>query len=222
MSNGNAGPAALPRPVVRKPGSNAVIFGLKGAGKTTLIRQRLLPAHSRCLIVDPQREYGGAAVEVGSLNAWADYVERTSGRWRVALFNVDLEDQFDDLCAAAWSVGNMLLVVEEVDRFCDPSYISDDFFRIVNYGRHAPAGPVDFLASSRRPADVNRTLTANAYEVYCFTINEPRDVKYLRDLVGESYADGLQSLPPHRYRYMDLRDRSQGPQDMGANGPETS
>ncbi len=158
------------------------------------------------------------AVEVQSLEEWAAYLDRTDGRWRVALFSTDLEDSFEEICEAVWAVGNMLLVVEEVDRFCDPSYIGDAFFRIVNYGRHAETGPVDFLAVSRAPADVHRALTRMAYEIYCFTMGEPRDLEYLKKRVSEAYADGLQTLPPHHYRFMDLRDRTKGSLDVGPNG----
>lgn len=182
------------------------------------MQTRLLLHHSRCLVIDPNREYGGICVEVHSLEEWASYLERTDGRWKVALFSTDLEESFEEICDAAWSVGNMLLVVEEVDRFCDPSYIGDSFFRVVNYGRHADAGAIDFLAISRAPADVNRALTRAAYEIYCFTMGEPRDLEYLKKRVSEAYADGLQGLPPHHYRYMDLRDRTKGPLNVGPKG----
>lgn len=182
------------------------------------MKHRLLPNHSRVLVIDPNREYGDVCVEVHSLEEWASYLERTSGAWRVALFSTDLEDSFDDLCEAVWSVGNMLLVVEEVDKFCDPSYIGDAFFKIVNYGRHSEAGPIDFLAVSRAPADMHRSLTRMAYEIYCFTMGEPRDLDYLKKRVSEGFADGLQALPPQHYRYMDLRDRTKGPQNVGPGG----
>src|SRR5712691_11222615 len=144
---------ATERPVIRLPGSNAVIFGLKGSGKSTLAR-RLLIAHPRVLIVDPNREYGRVAVTIDSLSQLADYLEGTAGRWRVAYFNTRLEDEFELLCATAWAIGNLLFVVEEADRFCDASSIGDRFFTLINYGRHAPGDarsgvrPVDYLAIS--------------------------------------------------------------------------
>ena len=217
--NGNDGQPHA-RPVTRTPGANAVVFGLKGSGKSSLVRSRLLPNHSRAVVVDPNREYGAVAVEVHSLEEWADYAEQAGASWRVALFWPGLEDDFEDICEAVWNVGNLLFVVEEADRFCDSSNIGDAFFRIVNYGRHTDAGTVDFLAVSRRPADVNRTLTAQAYEIYCFSVQEPRDVKYLRERVGEAFAEGLPDFPQGRYRYMDLQDRSRGPQDVVLFGPK--
>lgn len=199
---------------MRRHGQNAVVFGLKGSGKTTLTR-RLLVDHRRVLIVDPQREYRQVAVEVGSMQELADYLERTDGRWRIAYFSTQLEQDFPLLCAAAWSIGNLLFVVEEVDRFCEPAWIPQELFQIVNYGRHAPAGSVDYLAVSRRPADVHRALTSQAYEIYCFTIGEPRDVEYLSKLVARDFAEGLPALRPHHFRFMDLYDRSKGWRDVG-------
>jgi len=207
------------RPVIRRPGQNAVVFGLKGSGKTYLVR-RLLLHHPRVLIVDPHREYGSVAVEVSSPQELTDYLEGTAGRWRIAYFNTHLEDDFELLTRAAWSIGNLLFVVEEVDRFCSPTWISDSFFQIVNYGRHAPGGelagsrPVDYLAVSRTPADVHRSLTRQAYEIYCFTIAEPRDIDYLSRWVSRDFAEGLSTLPPQHHRFMDLYNRLKGWRDL--------
>lgn len=203
------------RPIIRRPGQNAVVFGLKGSGKTSLVRTLLLH-HPRVLIVDPHREYGSVAVELSSSEQLTEYLEQTRGRWRIAYFNTHLEDDFELLCRAAWSIGNLLFVIEEVDRFCNPGWISDSLFQIVNYGRHAPGGelagsrPVDYLAVSRTPADVHRTLTRQAYEISCFTIAEPRDIDYLSRWVSRDFAEGLSSLPPFHHRFMDLYNRAGG------------
>src|SRR5712692_2000968 len=212
--------------VIRRPGQNACIFGLRGSGKSTLARQ-LMQSYPRVLIVDPHREHGRTdprvhytgAVEIGSLEQLVEYLGQTQGRWRIAYFNTALEQEFPRLCALAWELGDCLFVVEEVDRFCGPGRISPEFFDIVNYGRHAPGPPaperpVDYLTISRYPAAVHIAVRSQAYEIYCFTMNEPAHVEYIAEVAGKEFAGGLQTLPPHHYRFLDLYDRRVGWRDV--------
>lgn len=186
-------------------GSNAVIFGRKGSGKTTLAR-RLLAHHSRTLIVDPLREYGEVAVQVASPPDLAEYVV-SQARWRVAYHNEEMNREFEGLCRVAMALGNCLFLIEEADWFCDPTSIPEELERLVKYGRHHD---IITLVISRRPSEVHRLLTSQAYAIYCFTTQEPRDLEYLGRLVGREFADGLGDLPPYHYRYQNLWDRSGG------------
>lgn len=183
-------------PTTLPPGSRAVVFGLTGSGKTRLVRS-LLPSHSRCLIVDPLREYGADAVAVRSFDELEDYLAATHGAWRIAYQGEELDDEFDTLCDVAVSLGPCLFVVEEADMFCDPTSISERFEHLIKYGRHARTHP---LCVSRTPSEMHRLLTRQAYEIYAFTIAEPRDLDYLRRYVSERFADGLAALPWETYR----------------------
>lgn len=203
------------KPAKPAPGANAVIFGRKGSGKTTLARA-LLQHHSRCLIVDPLREYGHDAVQVSTLPELADYLERTRGRWRVAYFNDHIAHDFDALCASAYTLGDCLFVVEEADWFCDPAQMPEGFERVIKYGRHQRC---HVLAMSRRPSEVHRMLTSQAYEIYCFAMHEPRDLEYLSKLVGHDYAEELPQLAPLHYRYQNLWDRTQPFEDKELSLP---
>ncbi len=211
-----------PGAIVRRPGQNAVILGLKGSGKTTLAR-RLLQQHPRVFIVDPHREYVNVAVSIGSVDQLVDYLAGTSGRWRISYFSTQLEAEFDSLCEIAWELGPCLYVVEEADRFCGPQSIGEPFYRLINYGRHAPGPPVaerpvDFLVISRYPAALHIAPRSQAYELYCFNISEPAHVKYIAEVAGKPFAEGLATLPPMHYRFLDLWDRSKGWADYGPDG----
>jgi DNA helicase HerA-like ATPase len=63
---------------------------------------------------------------------------------------------------------------------------------LIRYGRHQD---VELIGISRRPAEVNRDLTANANEIYIFRTHEPRDIAYFREILGSDVADSLPSLP---------------------------
>ncbi len=159
----------------------------------------------RILIVDPHAEYGDLAVQVGDAAELEEYLRNAAGRWRVAYHNDRLEEDFPALCAAVYRLGRCLLLVDEVDMFCEPTWIPDEFARLVKYGRHPK---VATLCISRAPAEVHRTITRQAWEIYCFAIAEPRDLDYLRKYgrLGPAFADGLAELPPFAYRRKDLLD----------------
>lgn len=195
-----------PRP---RPGTNANVFGRKGSGKTHLVKRSLLAHHSRILIVDPLREYGDVAIQVQSLEQLADYLAGTAGTWRVTISNDRLEADLEAICEAAYELGDLLLVLEECSWWCSPSFIPDYLKRFVQYGRHRGVWP---LAIARRPSEIHRMFTSEAYEVYCFTMQEPNDLDYLKKYVSASYAEAAQQLPPKVYLRQNLWDRTEEPQ----------
>ncbi len=216
--------SSLPAPgaIIRRPGQNALIVGLRGSGKTYLTR-RLVQAHPRVFIVDPHREYVNVAVAISSVDELVAYLAQTNGRWRISYFSTQLEAEFDALCEIAWELGPCLFAVEEADRFCGPGKISEPFYRIINYGRHAPGPPaaerpVDYLVISRYPAALHVAPRSQAYELYCFNISEPAHVEYIAEVAGKPFADGLRMLTPMHYRFLDRWDPSKGWADYGPDG----
>lgn len=167
-------------------------------------------------MIDPLREYGHDAVQVSDLEQLADYLERTRGRWRIAFWNDHIDEDFDALCGVAYALGDCLFVVEEADWFCEPSQMPEGFERVIKYGRHQRT---HVLAISRRPSEVHRMVTSQAYEIYCFAMHEPRDLEYLSKLVGQEYAEGLPMLAPLHYRYQNLWDRTQPHADRALTLP---
>jgi hypothetical protein len=187
------------------PGSNAVVFGRKGAGKTSLARWSLA-RHSRCLIVDPHREYSDLAVEIDSLDALPEYFERSEGRWRIAYHNDHLNDDFPTLCNVMYGVGDCHFLVDEADWFCTPLAIPYEFDRLVKYGRHRR---ITLCCLSRAPSEVHRNITRNAYECFAFSLQEPRDLEYLRAYCGEEFTGQLPGLPVLEGRRVSLADRTE-------------
>ncbi len=115
------------------------------------------------------------------------------------------------ICRGAYDVGNLLLIIDEVDKFCDPDWISPEFERLIKYGLHAKrAGriaPVDFLVISRAPAEIHKSLIFNAFEICCFAISEFNALKYLKPTLGAEFVAGLETLPHPVFRRQDRQDR---------------
>lgn len=190
----------------------AVVFGITGFGKTSYVRQRLSGPQSpdRVLIVDPYRQYGDIAVVATSLPQLADFLDRCGKRFRIAYQSNRLETEFPILCRATFGddedrpddpagggLGPCCFVVEEVQLYCDPNRISAEFRQLITVGRHRY---VDVVGIARRPAEVNRLLTSQTWELVSFNVSEPNDIRYLQDFGGEAFVAGLQDLHPGIYR----------------------
>lgn len=141
------------------------------------------------IVFDPLGEYPGKIFyHLGELLRYA--------RGRARFFAVyrprDARAEFPWLARIAYEVGSLCLVAEEISWAISPAKMPPEIEILIRYGRHRD---VELLGISRRPAEVNRDLTANANELYIFRTHEPRDLKYFRDVIG-SVADTLPNLPP--------------------------
>lgn len=104
----------------------------------------------------------------------------------------DARAEFPWLARIAYEVGALCLVAEEISWAISPAKMPVEVETLIRYGRHRD---VELVGISRRPAEVNRDLTANANDVYIFRTHEPRDIAYFKSLIGGD-ADTLPNLPP--------------------------
>jgi hypothetical protein len=102
------------------------------------------------------------------------------------------DDERDDVISLAVAgtperppLPGLLLVIDEIDRICTPHNIPDGLRRVINYGRHYG---VSVLAACRRPRAMHRDVTANADRIVIGQTQEPGDLDYLREFIGENLA----------------------------------
>lgn len=103
----------------------------------------------------------------------------------------DEKDQLSFCCRLSEAIGNVVLIIEEVDQYATPHDIPADLRRLLKVGRHFNVGMV-FV--SRRPAEINRLITSQTREFILFRLIEPADLRYLSSVVGP-VADDVSSLP---------------------------
>ncbi len=87
-------------------------------------------------------------------------------------------------------------MAEELDQFCSSNQLSPGAKHILFRGRHAD---LTFIGITQRPFGINRTVTALANEVYVFKTDEPRDIRYLCERLGDGIAAKLAALEPYQY-----------------------
>lgn len=204
--------------------SNVLTFvvGRKGSGKTTWARRRLLEFPRR-IIIDPMWEYREGVV-VRTVADLAEYVRPL----RYHRYSVVLRGSNEDGLAVCEiltageptnpTLPGALLVMDELDRYCSPHYLPDGLQAVINYGRHYS---VSFIGISRRPKRVHRDVTANVDEIICYQTQEPGDVKYLAEFIGEDVAAKLPGLPPYEFLTYDAEGRVSVPEPReGEHAPD--
>lgn len=179
----------------------ALIFGMKGSGKSHLAR-KLLETESRKISVDVMRETTRGAI-VKTLPDALEYLRRVRfGRFSVILRTLDPEEELALLEFLTHGepdnppLPDVTAYIDEIDRLCNPSQIPDSIFRLVNYGRHFR---VSLIAAARRPNRVHRDLTANADRIFIGKLHEPRDADYLREYVGPELSERVKTLAARQF-----------------------
>jgi hypothetical protein len=133
------------------------------------------------VVIDPLVQFS-SGLSVGSFQDFENYFSlRDPDFFRVLCQFVDDEifSQTENVLKFCYELGDLDLVIDEVDKICSSSFISPALWKILNYGRHKK---INVYCCARRPARVSRDLTSISDEVVCFKTSEPVDLKYLSEL----------------------------------------
>jgi ABC-type dipeptide/oligopeptide/nickel transport system ATPase subunit len=194
------------------------VFGRRGSGKTTLIRA-LVPKLKKPVIIidvlgnyipDPKIPYTMKWVQtedhLEALHEIKKYLqEPTKHSGVIVVKDADVNRCVDYMCSALWKIHGGTLVVDEADAVQMSE--SPCFDEAVRYGRNHG---IDLITGCRRPAEISRNVTAGADIAYCLTTQEPRDIAYYSDFLGEEQAELLQTQPLHHGIYRDFSNQSEG------------
>lgn len=174
-------------------------FGRRGCGKTTTIRGNLKYCRPPVLIIDILGNFheeqfiqcDSIPDALGELEAWASDEKKTfqKGTPIIVLKSSNPATAADYLAAGIWELETGTLVLDEVDsiRFKEGSCF-DEYIR---YGRNHNG---DLITGCRRPAELDRSISAAANKFYCFQTHEPRDLEYFESIFGDR-AYELAKLP---------------------------
>lgn len=175
-----------------------LFLGKSGSGKSYLARHQSRGA-PRVLIHDPNGEPGaaeGADLVTADARAVLERMKAGGGwriTWRGALAATSeggKVEAFELANRLSLAAGDHLILWDEVDMVTQPGRLPPYAYRIVNAGRHAR---LRVFACARRPYRLSRDLSANAGRIVAFRMTEPRDLRFMRDVMGEA-ADGLPGL----------------------------
>lgn len=142
----------------------AAYFGASGSGKSSRVK-RWLNRHRprRALIWDTMAEYGSQAELAPTLTALlaAAAASRREFRLRYVPRGADavLAARFEAFCALAYELGDITLVVEELQLVTRPSWAPASWSDCTLRGRHRN---VTIFGVSQRPASVDKNFFSQA------------------------------------------------------------
>lgn len=103
----------------------------------------------------------------------------------------------------AYATGDLLICIDELGLLCEYGQLKVDakgkepiLKSIVHYGRHRK---IHCIATAQRPTDVAMRYRALCSEVRCFQTNEPKDLTYIQERVGQLAANRLPTLPKYAF-----------------------
>jgi len=172
-----------------------LIFGKRGSGKSYLAKKEVQVC-KRLLIYDTLGEYTEGVVVESLIELKTFWTKVYAGNFRLIYRPLDPPAEFDVICDLVWELGDMTFLVEEIDCFCSVQSLGPSFKAIIQRGRHKD---VTLIGITQRPASVARLLTSQAKEICIFNTNEPRDIKYFSELIGEAIVPKIAALGQYEY-----------------------
>jgi hypothetical protein len=191
------------------------VCGQTGMGKTSYIKREILPNETRCLVYDHMAEY----TSIPGYSYFSDwdklvsYLERNQKGFCRAIY-IPLEaseDEFALVCRVPFATQGLTIVTDELDQYATPISFPVEFKRIIHFGRHFGTR---FVGGARRASDVARAFTSQCYKIVAFRQSEPRDIVYLRSIVGDD-AQRLPDLEPLHYLSFEQGNITEGEINFG-------
>lgn len=174
-----------------------LIIGKRGSGKSYLARH-LLQSEPRSVVFDTMGEYTEGVMfgpeNFPDLLLFWKHVYRKP--YRIIYRPIDPEAEIGRIAENVFTVGNVTLLVEEVDCFVSPYKIDPGMAHIIQRGRH---NNISLIGVTQRPFGIHRLLSSQAKKIMVFNTNEPRDREYLRMLLGQEIEGKLDQLKQYEF-----------------------
>lgn len=182
------------------------VFGKRGSGKTTLIRGNIKYYRRPVVILDILGNFtkenikNPNLIHTTEIHHAIDSINLAFQNKKIEIIILrtgDPDFAIDYLSAALWEIHGGTLVLDEVDAISVAE--APCFDQIVRYGRNHN---VDLITGCRRPAELERNITAAANKFYCFGTHEFRDIEYFYSVFGDR-AEELKNVPQYSGLFLD-------------------
>ncbi len=181
-----------PPPTVR-----VFIAGVSGSGKSTAAWKLYLERFPRRLLIDQTgewAEYADIVVYTVPELSWALRKYAPTGRWTISC-ELDVDDMpalVDYLIPVPQLEGSPIrlcngavLLMDEIDLVAPPQTARREIRTLFRRSRHVG---LSIVATTQRPENVSREVSAQSQHVLCMTLVEPRALEYMAELMQTDIA----------------------------------
>jgi len=179
-----------------------IVIGKRGSGKSFMVKHEIA-GKRRLVVFDVMAEYKhGVCFEHEDLDALLTFWHaHYKGAFRIIYRPAKAKEEIEWISRGCYVLGDVTMVAEECDAFCSPSFIPEWFSYVVNRGRHKH---IELYAVMPAPFGIHKDLKRQAKVARIFRLTEPGDIKYLKDIFGESIEAKLAGL--NQYEFVEWRD----------------
>jgi len=174
-----------------------LVIGKRGCGKSYLVK-KMIAAERRLFVWDLMSEYN-LGVTFGPENMreftwfWQKFYKRD---FRIVYRPIRPQAEIVQIADLVYELGGLTFVVEEIDAICTSYSMPEEFSSIIQRGRHKD---IRLIGVTPAPFGIHRDLTRQAKEIYVFNTNEPKDITYLKDLLGSEIESKIAALELYQY-----------------------
>ena len=151
------------------------IIGKKGSGKSQLAKSSLKNI-DRYIVLDVLHEYNQGIIFLNFEEMIKYLKEHEFSKKFKIIYRPSDDYDSERFLEMTKYLKNFTLILEESDFHCNPHKINPNLEHNLKYGRHFRR---NLIWITRRPAEINRMLSAQSDLIIVFNTTEPIDLKYL-------------------------------------------
>lgn len=181
------------------------LFGARGMGKSAAVKAWLAERPpARLMIWDTMDEYAEQAELAPRLERILELAGAGRGGFAVRYVprgtDQDLALRFGAFCSIAYAAGDLVMIVEELQRVTRPSWAPAAWSDCTLRGRHRD---LSIIGLSQRPASVDKNFFSNATRIRTGRLNFADDVACMANVLGVDRAE-ISGLAPLAYIERDM------------------
>jgi hypothetical protein len=190
----------------------SLVFGMTESGKSYLVNKRIIPQKKKVVVFDYAHCFTGGKEITNIEKNYKKIFAKYSKEEKFYLIyrpprNIDDIKAFDYLAALSIALGRsigknvpreerLLLVIDEADHICSPSFQSRKLKELVNKGRH---DNVDTTAIARIPQRLHTDLRSNATTQISFRLTNDAALKNFRLNISNEAAKEIAALKKYYF-----------------------
>lgn len=180
-----------------------LIMGRRGCGKSYLSK-KIQSVWPRRIIIDSLGEYteGEHVFNFLEFSDKLKYFKSNQINQFEVVYQFDpenelSEEEFNQILRIAYYLGNVQIVIEEIQLYSSPHKMPRWLKNCLLTGRHQN---LSLLFTTQRPGELNKTIFSQCSHIFCGQINEGNDLRYISSILGAEIQK-LPSLPERQFIY---------------------